>query len=85
MALWFRLIKGWALLRSCHQGDSQQTDQDRTLDYKAHIRRGIVCVGVALYAAARLFIIVECGIDMAHLPDSAFKAPQWSRYFPHVS
>ena len=36
------------------------------------------------YISCRLFIIVECFLDVFHLPDSAFEVPQWSQYFPHV-
>lgn len=37
-----------------------------------------------LYVVARAFLVVECFINLAHLPDSAFLAPQWSQYFPHI-
>ncbi|KAF2141460.1 uncharacterized protein K452DRAFT_272338 [Aplosporella prunicola CBS 121167] len=38
----------------------------------------------ALYLLARVFLVVESFINLAHLPDSAFELPQWSRYFPHI-
>jgi glucan phosphoethanolaminetransferase (alkaline phosphatase superfamily) len=37
-----------------------------------------------LYVFARVFIIVECFLDVFHLPDSAFEMPRWSQYFPHI-
>jgi hypothetical protein len=57
--------------------------------------RRAACVGrwgkAALYAVfllfylfCRTFIIVECFLDVFHLPDSAFEVPQWSQYFPHI-
>lgn len=36
------------------------------------------------YIFCRTFIIVECFLDLFHLPDSAFEVPQWSQYFPHI-
>lgn len=36
------------------------------------------------YVLCRLFVIVECFLDVFHLPDSAFEVPRWSQYFPHV-
>ena len=37
-----------------------------------------------LYVFARILIIVECFLDVFHLPDSAFEVPRWSQYFLHV-
>jgi ABC-type Fe3+ transport system permease subunit len=39
---------------------------------------------VVLYVFCRTFIIVECFLDVFHLPDSAFEVPRWSQYFPHI-
>ena len=36
------------------------------------------------YVSCRMFIIVECFLDVFHLPDSAFEVPRWSQYFPHI-
>ena len=36
------------------------------------------------YVLCRTFLIVECFLDVFHLPDSAFEVPQWSQYFPHI-
>jgi hypothetical protein len=35
------------------------------------------------YFAARVYLIVECFINIAHLPDAVFKEPVWSQYIPH--
>jgi len=43
----------------------------------------LACV-VLFYVLCRTFIIVECFLDVFHLPDSAFEVPQWSQYFPHI-
>jgi len=37
-----------------------------------------------VYAAARVYLIVECLLNLAHLSDTAYAVPNWSRYFPHI-
>jgi len=39
---------------------------------------------LSFYVLCRAFIIVECFLDVFHLPDSAFEVPRWSQYFPHI-
>lgn len=36
------------------------------------------------YILCRAFIIVECFILLAHIPDSALHMPTWSTYIPHI-
>jgi hypothetical protein len=44
-----------------------------------------ICVTpiILVYFAARVYLIVECFINIAHLPDAVFKEPAWSQYIPH--
>jgi hypothetical protein len=43
-----------------------------------------ICGMLALvYAAARTYLVVECFINIAHLPDAVFQEPNWSQYIPH--
>jgi len=42
----------------------------------------IVCY-LLFYIFCRIFIIVECFLDVFHLPESAFEVPRWAQYFPH--
>ncbi|KAK3401108.1 hypothetical protein B0T20DRAFT_348875 [Sordaria brevicollis] len=37
-----------------------------------------------LYVLARIYLVVISFINLAHLPDSAYQLPQWSRYVPHI-
>jgi hypothetical protein len=39
---------------------------------------------IIVYAASRVYIIVESFLDVAHLPDSAFQVARWSQYFWHA-
>lgn len=36
-----------------------------------------------LYFAARTYLIVECFISLAYLPEAVFAEPSWSKYLPH--
>ncbi|KAJ4985077.1 hypothetical protein SVAN01_09448 [Stagonosporopsis vannaccii] len=42
----------------------------------------LVLIGL-LYTAARIYLIVECFISLAHLPPAVYNEPSWSRYIPH--
>jgi hypothetical protein len=37
------------------------------------------------YAICRAFIVVECFIMLAHLPDTTLAVPQWAAYIPHIT
>lgn len=45
----------------------------------------VVFLASIFYMFCRIFILVECFLDIFHLPDSAFLVPRWSQYFPHIS
>lgn len=38
-----------------------------------------------VYAVARVYLVVECFINLAYLHDSVYEMPNWSQYFPHIS
>jgi len=38
-----------------------------------------------LYVVARVYLVVECFLNLAHLPDAAYLLPQWSQYVPHIA
>lgn len=44
----------------------------------------VVIVG-AVYFGLRVFIFVECLINIAYLPESAYQVVRWSQYVPHIS
>jgi hypothetical protein len=37
------------------------------------------------YAICRAFIVVECFIMLAHLPETTLAVPQWAAYIPHIT
>ena len=36
------------------------------------------------YTLARGYLVVECFINLAHLPAGVYDVPQWAAYFPHI-
>jgi hypothetical protein len=45
---------------------------------------GVVCFCLA-YIAARVYIVVECFLNLTHLPPGVYTQPSWSRYIPQFS
>ncbi|MBE3048490.1 hypothetical protein IMZ48_39510 [Candidatus Bathyarchaeota archaeon] len=43
-----------------------------------------VAAFIIFYILARTYLVVECFINVAHLPDGAYQMPQWSQYVPHI-
>ncbi|KAF2130159.1 hypothetical protein P153DRAFT_356795 [Dothidotthia symphoricarpi CBS 119687] len=41
-------------------------------------------VSAMCYIAARVYLIVECFINLAHLPDKVYEEPEWSQFLPHL-
>jgi hypothetical protein len=39
----------------------------------------------ALYCLARIYLVVECFINLSYLPESVYTVPVWSQYVPHIS
>lgn len=37
------------------------------------------------YIVARTYLVVECFINLKHLPAGVYNVPQWSSYFPHIA
>ena len=40
---------------------------------------------VLAYMLARAYLVVECFINLSHLPSGVYDVPSWSTYFPHIS
>jgi hypothetical protein len=39
---------------------------------------------LGLYCFARVYLVVECFLSLAYLPNSTFLVPSWSQYVPHI-
>lgn len=45
----------------------------------------LILLVVLWYLVCRTFIVVECFIMLAHIPESALHVPTWSAYIPHIA
>ncbi|KAF9637973.1 putative major facilitator superfamily [Lasiodiplodia theobromae] len=45
----------------------------------------VLVVVAAVYIGLRVFIFIECLINIGSLPSSAYDVVQWSQYVPHIS
>ena len=45
----------------------------------------ILILMLVAYVLARAYLVVECFINIFHLPAGVFDTPGWSTYFPHIS
>ena len=52
-------------------------------DKGAHLWVVLACI--LWYAFCRVFLVVECFINVAHLSEGALRVPVWSTYVPHLS
>ncbi|KAI4115615.1 MAG: hypothetical protein LQ345_003831 [Seirophora villosa] len=43
-----------------------------------------VLIAIA-YILARAYLVVECFIQLSHMPAGVYDVPEWSAYFPHLS
>ncbi|KAL8996922.1 MAG: hypothetical protein Q9169_003681 [Polycauliona sp. 2 TL-2023] len=47
---------------------------------------GVFLLPTALaYVLARSYLVVECFIQLSHLPAGVYQQPEWSTYFPHIA
>lgn len=44
----------------------------------------LMVILIPLYPLARVFLIVECFLDLSYLPQSAYMMPNWAQYMPHL-
>ena len=53
-----------------------------TLEWAIKLAFGLLALA---YVLARAYLVVECFINLSHLPAGAYDLPNWSAYFPHIS
>ena len=54
-------------------------------DMAAGISVALMMFLAVLYTTARVYLVVECFINLKYLPEAAYLVPEWSRYFPHIT
>jgi hypothetical protein len=57
----------------------------RLLTPIGYLLRGVVIILLPTYVFGRIYLVVECFIQLFHLqPKPIFVQPSWSTYFPHL-
>lgn len=60
--------------------------EDRSHNYNSDIVLEYAALFVLFaYTLSRAYLVVECFINLSHLPAEAYNVPQWATYFPHIS
>ncbi|KAL8954561.1 MAG: hypothetical protein Q9193_007194, partial [Seirophora villosa] len=57
------------------------------LDSDVFIKIGSILMTLIIiaYILARAYLVVECFIQLSHMPAGVYEVPEWSAYFPHLS
>ena len=45
----------------------------------------VLALVVLAYILARAYLVIECFINLSHLPAGVYDVPKWASYFPHIS
>ena len=46
---------------------------------------GLFALVPVVYPLARAYLVIECFLNLPHLPAGVYKVPQWTNWFPHIS
>lgn len=49
------------------------------------LRVAVLVIVALVYIGLRLFVFLECLVNLVHLPPSAFEVVRWSQYVPHIT
>ncbi|KAI4281001.1 MAG: hypothetical protein L6R35_005773 [Caloplaca aegaea] len=71
-------------------GISYYTRLFRRLPTNTQVATFILCLTIEfvvfpIYVLARAYLVVECFMQLSHLPAGVYNVPEWSTYFPHIS
>lgn len=45
---------------------------------------GLLLLVTIAYILARFYLVIECFIQLSHMPAGVYEVPEWSSYFPHI-
>jgi hypothetical protein len=80
IVLWYGVIQLW--MRS--QGSSSASPIRILSRIVLSVFLVLLLSFLLLYLCARTYLVVECFISFAYLPDEVFQDVEWSGYFPHI-
>ncbi|KAL8996389.1 MAG: hypothetical protein Q9169_004080 [Polycauliona sp. 2 TL-2023] len=58
----------------------RRTQSTARLGFRGYCFMLLFFIMLAFYAVARAFLLVECFINVAHLPPGVYEVPEWTRY-----
>jgi hypothetical protein len=74
-------IDKWLQLRLAHPGEPLGS----VMTITRYVEQTLFLLWGLWYTLCRVFIVVECFIMLAHLPESTLEIPTWARYIPHIN
>ena len=72
----------WGLIRVFENLADNPTDRSTV---PTMILGVIIAIFALAYPIGRAYLVVECFIQLAHLPVGVFEVPNWSTYLPHIT
>ena len=67
------------------RGPSEHRSYDHLIGNIIRALIVLIILIILIYVLARLYLVVECFINLSHLPAGVYYLPNWSAYFPHIS
>lgn len=74
----------WVLVESFEISDRITWTYELDKKFEWFLLITVALVALA-YMMARAYLVVECFINLSHLPAGVYDNPKWASYFPHIS
>ena len=81
----YRVSNGIVIGTARSEGGLVTKVYDPTFRYTFKLILMVSTLMLVAYLLARAYLVVECFINVFHLPAGVFETPEWSTYFPHIS
>ena len=75
-------LPGLHILASIFETAEESVTIPDSINFVTIILKGLLLMA---YMSARLYLVVECFINLSHLPAGVYNVPKWTSYFPHIS
>ena len=75
----------WVLLKPIYYIKTSFTDSLHLDTISAGFMLTASALVALAYMLARAYLVIECFINLSHLPAGVYDVPSWASYFPHIS
>ena len=75
----------WGIYESADFIDDHWSNRRPSDDFFRWFFLTALALVMLAYILARAYLVVECFINLSHLPAGAYDVPKWASYFPHIS